>query len=280
MRRSLNRFILLPVVALMLAGFGGLAREFAPDAELWAKWEAHDPASEVTVDHAVWGHFLDRFVVDQPGPNTVRYAHVTRDEDLVELEGYLQTLSETEVSALARPEQFAYWVNMYNALTVKVVLDAWPVESIRDIDISPGFFADGPWDKKLITVEGEELSLNDIEHRILRPIWDDPRIHYVVNCAAIGCPDLQPTPFTADGLEEALEATARSYVNDPRGVSFDNGRLVVSSIYDWFYEDFGTTDGALIAHLKRYADPDLAARLDENMQIVDARYDWSINRAE
>ncbi len=101
-------------------------------------------------------------------------------------------LAATSADRLRRAEQFPFWINLYNALTVKVVLDHYPVEIIRDIDISPGLFADGPWGKKLVTVEGEALSLDDIEHRILRPIWKDPRLHYVLNCAALGVPIFSP----------------------------------------------------------------------------------------
>ena len=145
----------------------------------------------------------------------------------------------TPVSSLNRGEQLAYWINFYNALTVQVILDHYPTDSILDIKISPGFFSIGPWDKKLVTVEGEELSLNDMEHRILRPIWRDPRIHYGVNCASIGCPNLLTTAYTADNVDGLLTENAVAYVNHPRGASLQNGALTVSSIYDWFEEDFG-----------------------------------------
>jgi hypothetical protein len=168
-------------------------------------------------------------------------------------------------------------VNLYNALTVQVILDHYPVDSIRDVDISPGWFADGPWGKELIAVEGTALSLDDIEHRILRPIWQDPRIHYAVNCASIGCPDLQPEPFTADGLDAQLDAAARAYVNDPRGAEVTGDGLVVSKIYTWFQEDFGGTDIGVIRHLRQHADAELKAQLDGVDAIADSRYDWSLN---
>ena len=92
---------------------------------------------------------------------------------------------------------------------MKVVLDHYPVDGIRDIDISPGLFAGGPWDKKLVEIEGDDVSLNDIEHRILRPIWRDPCIHYAVNCASIGCSNLRPTAFTAANAERCLRQPRR-----------------------------------------------------------------------
>ena len=122
-------------------------------------------------------------------------------------------MAAVRVSGLGRDEQCAYWINLYNALTLEVVLDHYPVDSIRDIDISPGLFSQGPWGKKLITVEGEQVSLNDIEHRILRPIWRDPRIHYAINCASLGCPNLQPRPFTGRTLDHALDLAAMRFVD-------------------------------------------------------------------
>jgi hypothetical protein len=159
------------------------------------------------------------------------------------------------------------------------VLDHYPVESIRDIDISPGLFATGPWDKKLISIEGENLTLNDIEHRIMRPIWRDPRIHYVVNCASIGCPNLRDRAYSGTEIDTALDRAATAYVNDPRGVSVVDGKVSVSKIYDWFIEDFGGSEGMVLRHLQRYAAPELAARLEAIGKLSDVHYDWSINLA-
>jgi hypothetical protein len=158
-----------------------------------------------------------------------------------------------------------------------VVLDHYPVESIRDIDISPGFFANGPWGKKLVHIEGETISLDDIEHRILRPIWKDPRIHYGVNCASIGCPNLQPQAYTAESTDALLDKGARDYINHSRGVLIASNKLIVSSIYDWFMEDFGGNDKGVIAHLQRYAEPSLREQLQRFSRISDHEYDWSLN---
>jgi len=171
----------------------------------------------------------------------------------------------------------AFWINLYNALTVQVVLDHFPVESIRDIKISPGLFSFGPWGKLLVSVEDEEISLNDIEHRILRPVWRDPRIHYAVNCASIGCPSLDVRAYTADTIDARLDQAARAYVNDPRGVTIKNGRVSVSKIYDWFIDDFGGKEKTVLRHLTQYSTPDLAAKLKEIGKLSDEHYDWSIN---
>ena len=209
-RAALRAAVVLPL-ALPLAGISSFEALFAPSAELWDRWQAHDPASTETIDHAEWNGLLTAYL--EPGGDGVqRFAYAAVAEaDKAALQAYLNRLTALPISRYNRDEQFAYWVNLYNALTVKVILDHYPVESIRDIDISPGLFADGPWGKALVTVEGEDLSLNDIEHRILRPIWNDPRIHYAVNCAAIGCPNLQDRAFTAGELEQQLDAAARAY---------------------------------------------------------------------
>jgi len=268
-----------PVFALLLAVTSPTAALAlgAPAPDLWDRWTAHDPGSSTTVDHEPWNRFLARHLVaGDDGVNRIAYGRVDAT-DRAALKAYIAGLAATPVSGLSRAEQMPYWINLYNALTVDVVLDHHPVASIRDIDISPGFFADGPWGRKLLEIEREQVSLDDIEHRILRPIWRDPRIHYAVNCAALGCPNLMPQAFTADTIEAMLDAGARAFVNHPRGARVDGGRLVVSSIYQWFDEDFGGNDAGVIAHLRQYAEPPLAASLNGTDRIYDDAYDWSLN---
>jgi len=162
---------------------------------------------------------------------------------------------------------------------VKVVLDHYPVASIMDIKISPGLFAPGPWGRKLLRIEGEEVSLDDIEHRILRPIWRDARLHYAVNCASVGCPNLQRDAFTAANTETLLDRGAREYVNSGRGVVGAGTNLYASSIYKWFREDFDDSETGVLAHLRRYAAPDLARALEGRRDISAYQYDWKLNDA-
>lgn len=265
-------FFILPSVA----NANALERLFVPKSELWDRWTRHEARDQRPISHTAWNRFLSTYVIpSDDGVKRVAYGLVS-DRDRALLGDYIAGLSDTRISRYSRPEQFAYWVNLYNALTVQVVLDHYPVMSIRDIDISPGLFADGPWRKTLVTVEGESLTLDDIEHRILRPIWGDPRIHYAVNCVAVGCPNLQPVAFTSENTQQLLEQAARDYVNDPRGVRIDQGRLTVSSIYSWFMSDFDQ-NGGVIEHIKRYAEPGLLAKLEGIDRIHDYDYDWSLN---
>jgi len=236
-------------------------------------WQQFGGAGDV--DNSAWGAFLSRYVApDATGLNLVRYGAVT-PADKQALKSYIASLEAAKPTAMTRDAAMAYWINLYNAKTVDVILDNYPVESIRKI--GGGFFSSGPWDDKVVTVEGRSLSLNDIEHGILRPIWDDPRIHYAVNCASIGCPNLAPQAWNAGNLAGMLDRAARDYVNHPRGASVEGGRLYVSSIYEWYQGDFGGTDAGVIAHLRQYASGDLAAALAGVNGIANDRYDWNLN---
>ena len=249
----------------------------APKADLWDYWTENNPGSSISVDHSPWSAFLQRYVRQGPnGINRVDYGAVTA-KDRNSLDSYLKRLTRTKVRSMTRASQKPFWINLYNALTVQVILDHYPVDSIQDIDISPGFFSSGPWGKKLVTIEGKKLSLNEIEHRVLRPIWEDPRIHYAVNCASIGCPNLQTEAFTPENIEVLLDKGAREYINHPRGVTIEDGNLIVSSIYEWFQEDFGGSEAGVIEHLMRYAEPELKKKLQGLSGIYDDRYDWSLN---
>jgi hypothetical protein len=251
----------------------------APKAELWPKWSAHQAGSAERVDHGAWDRLLAARLVPGPdGINRFAYGAVSANERQA-LDSYIAMLVALPVSRLDRPEQRAYWINLYNALTIQVVLSRYPVKSIRDISISPGLFSSGPWGKKLVSVEGEPVSLDDIEHRVLRPIWRDPRTHYAVNCASIGCPNLLPKAFTAANMEELLNAGARAYVNHPRGARVEGGKLKVSSIYHWFQEDFGGNAAGVTRHLRQYAEGPQAQALAGVASIDGHDYDWALNDA-
>ena len=266
---------LLVLSALLASAGSALA---APKADAWPRWEAHVAGSERVVNHDPWDAILAEVVrLDDDGVARVDYPALTGDALRGRLDGYIAQLAGTPVSELDRAEQQAYWINLYNALTLQVMRDHYPVDSIQDVDISPGLFASGPWGAELILVEDEALTLDDIEHRILRPLWGDPRIHYAVNCASIGCPNLQGRAWRAATIDTDLEAAATAYVNHDRGFTVDDGDLVVSSIYDWFIADFGGNDEGVLRHLARYASPDRQAILQSAGRISDHRYDWALN---
>ena len=274
--------LLLAAVSALLPGqaqANALERLFAPKAERWSFWEVRNDDSSAVIDHGRWGRFLQTYTIPgDDGITRVQYAHVSA-ADRKDLALYIDDLQQLPIRDYNATQQLAYWINLYNALTVQLVLQHYPVKSIRDIDISPGFFADGPWGKPLVIIEGQAVSLNDIEHRILRPLWQDPRLHYALNCASLGCPNLQAMAFRAETMDTMLEQAAAAYVNHPRGATFEDNRLYVSSIYSWFRDDFGEDNAAVIAHLQRYADPPLRDALSADTRISGYRYDWSLNDA-
>lgn len=277
MRRLPLRIALLFAV-LAAALFGAPPNALAD--EDWSRWQRADSGSTATVDHGPWAAFLSAYLVFDPELklNRMAYGSVT-GEDKARLADYIAELAALPVETYNRNEQLAYWLDLYNALTVELVLDHYPVPSIRDIDISPGLFDDGPWGAKLVAVEGVSLSLDDIEHRILRPIWRDPLIHYGVNCASVGCPNLAAVPYTGANVASLLAEGARAYVNSPRGAGLEGDRLIVSGLYDWYEEDFGGSEENVIAHLEAYAAPGLKTILDRFPAIDGYRYDWSLNDA-
>lgn len=265
----------------LIAGGPGSGRVQAasmPEAELWDRWSRHDEAAPRVLDHTLWERFLSRYVVmAQDGTARVRYAAVDGD-DRGYLRVYLDQLQRTEVSKLRRDEQRAYWINLYNAHTVKLVLERYPMASLRDLDISPGLFAKGPWGAKMLKVEDETVSLDEIEHRILRPIWKDARLHYALCPAALGGPGLWAHAYTASNTDAQLDLAARAFVNHPRGARVVGQDTVqASSLYQWFEADFGADNAGVIAHLLRYADPPLAESLRNARRVRDGGYDWSLN---
>jgi len=271
-------FLILYFVSVF-AHAGAFERLFAPEAVLQEAWLAHDKTSTQKIDHHEWNDFLARHVKqDSQGINRVTYASVSESEQRA-LQSYINAMQNIPISRFSRDEQLAYWINLYNAVTVNVVLMHYPVASIRDIDISPGFFSDGPWGKKLLQIENKALSLNDIEHGILRPIWKDARIHYAVNCASVSCPDLSNKAYSSAGIDQQLDEAAKQYIAHPRAVRFTDEGVVVSSIYSWFQNDFGQQEADVIKHLQKYADDEMINKLNGIQFFADDEYDWSLNDA-
>ncbi|MCP4933772.1 MAG: DUF547 domain-containing protein [bacterium] len=231
--------------------------------------------SSKSVNHAVWDKLLKTYVhKSKSGLNEVNYRAFKKSGHKA-LKSYLQELQSTNVKSLDRDEQFAFWVNLYNAKTIDVILSKYPVFSIKNI--KSGIFSPGPWKLKNMKVNGEALTLDDVEHKILRGLWRDPRIHYAVNCASIGCPNLAIDAFTAANSQKLLDEGARAYINSPRGVKVSGGRVQTSKIYKWFKKDFGGNEQGILKHLRLYAAPELAAKLKSARSIYSYDYNWSLN---
>ncbi len=244
---------------------------------LWPKWEANNPLSKKTISHHAWQTFLTHHVItNEEGINLVDYAHISEAE-LALLKDYIKSMSQVDIKNYNRQEQLAYWINLYNAITVQTVADYYPIANIQEIRISPGLFSVGPWGANLINVQKTPLSLDDINNRIIRPIWNDPRTHYTLNNATIGAPNLSTQAYEGSHLEEQLNTAATTYINSFRGVQVIEGALIVSKIYDWYEEDFGGTEQDIIRHLTQYAQEPLSSQLKHINKIDSYIYNWHIN---
>ena len=263
---------------LLLVGMLSPFALAAPKSELWPYWNQSRSDSNIEVDHQLWQSLLSRFVRESAdGINRVAYREFDEAAKL-ELSNYLESMSRVAPTQLNQNEQLAYWINLYNAQTIQVVLDHPKKKSI--LSMGP-FFAFGPWDEPYLTIEGKPVTLNDIEHRILRPIWQDHRLHYVLNCASIGCPNLNRHAYQAELIDQQLAGAQVNFLRHPRAVTLtDSGKLQVTSLFDWYLIDFAQDISGLLAYLAAQR-PDLAADLsalvDEGNPKIDYVYDWDLN---
>ena len=245
--------------------------------------QARDVGSGITEDvsmakaqHAQWTRLLAKYVhTSDDGVSRVDYGALKANAaDRTALDAYIGKFAGMDLSG-TNDAAFAAWANLYNAVTVRYIVEKYPLGSIKD-----GYFFGGPWKKITVSVGGRNLSLDAIEHKILRPDFGDPRVHYAINCAAFSCPSLMATAWEPATLDADLDAAARAYVNNSRGVSVTDRGLVLSSIYDWFAADFGGSKQAVIDHLLKYADTGLAKQIRANPKIRSYDYDWSLNDTE
>jgi hypothetical protein len=270
-RRPWRRLLGGLLGALVLIA-GAAAAE--PGGEGWQRWAAHDPGSTREIEHDGWEFFLTRYVrIGPDGVHRVAYGRITA-ADRERLDHYIAGLAGAPLQRHSRKEQLAYWINLYNALVVRVVLDHYPIGSVRDIDDGAG-----PWHRELVEIDGVALSLHDIEHHILRPIWDDQRILYALSCGAVGCPDLRPKPYRGATVDQQLTRAAMAYVNDPRCILIESQRLIVSSLFRWHRREFEDDDRKVISHLLAFAEPHLAMKLQEFDRISGEMFDWRLNDA-
>lgn len=217
---------------------------------------APSPASTAP-DHAAWNNLLTTFV---SASGKVDYRGMK--QQVGKLDGYLALLAkETPGANWSREESLAYWINAYNAYTVKLVLDNYPLKSIRDLG--------EPWDRKWITLAGKTYSLNQIEHDIVRPTFKEPRIHFALVCAAKSCPPLPNRAFTAENLNQLLQQRAKSFINNEELNVTQEEVVRVSPLFDWYKQDFG--------NVREYLNKYLATDIPAGKDISYLDYDWGLN---
>jgi len=269
LQRRINIFA---IIIILLPSFVSAA----PKSILLKFWEPQLESSTQQVDNTKWQLILDRYLIanHENGINRFDYKRVSNDDKKI-LQNYLKQMQALDPRQLNRNVQKSYWINLYNALTVNLVLESFPTKSITKI--GKGFFSFGPWDDDVAVIQGQHLTLNNIEHGILRPIWKDNRIHYAVNCASMGCPNLSKKAYNEFNTNSILDEAAHDYVNHSRAVMFKENALVLSKIYEWYINDFGGNDQSLLTHLKSYANSDLKQKLSTFKGKINYDYDWSLN---
>lgn len=227
--------------------------------------------AQANVSHKEYNDLLSKYV-DEKG--LVNYVGLTNN--VSQLDSYLEHLQKNPPSeSWSREEKLAYWINAYNAFTLKLILDNYPVESIKDIGSSIQIpFVNSPWDIKFIEIGEETLDLNNIEHGIIRKEFEEPRIHFALVCAAISCPKLQNEAYFPGRLSQQLDAAARTFLRDESKNEFVNASEArLSKIFNWYGGDF-KNDGSLVSYLNRYA----PIKLQENARIEWKDYDWALNQ--
>ncbi len=224
--------------------------------------------SSTEVDNGLYGELL----TDHVKNGLVDYQGFKHEE--AKLDQYLKTLEKADTNRLSRNEQFAFYINAYNAWTIKLILSGYPdIKSIKDL----GSLFRSPWKKKIIHIDGETLTLDNIEHDILRPRFKDPRLHFAVNCASKGCPPLRSEPYEGRVLDQQLDEMTRAFINQPEMNRLEGQNLYVNSIFKWFSKDFNKD---VIGFFLKYAEGDLKKGLEankENIKIKYMDYDWSLN---
>ncbi|MEA2558870.1 MAG: hypothetical protein QOH06_374 [Acidobacteriota bacterium] len=228
-------------------------------------------ASAAEPDYRLWQELLSKHYDPAKGMN---YKGLKADK--AALDRLRQQMAAVDVASLSRPEQLAYWINLYNISTVNVVAEKYPVESIRDISTDPVVRLN-VFKKPNVKVKGGTMSLNDVENDKIRAGFKDPRIHFAINCAAESCPPIRPEPFVGARIDQQLDDQARKFLNGPKGVRVEQDALHATKIMDWFKDDFEQWGGGTLPFLKKYLSPDKAKRIGGKIEIEYDDYSWKLN---
>ncbi|MEW7280413.1 DUF547 domain-containing protein [Aquimarina sp. 2201CG1-2-11] len=211
-------------------------------------------------DHSTWDQALLLNVSDE---GKVDYNGFMRDSS--QLYRYFKQLSDNPpTESWTRDEKLAYWINAYNAYTIKLIIDSYPLKSIKDLK--------DPWGTKFFKIDGEWYSLGELEHKILRK-FNDPRIHFAINCASFSCPVVWNRAYTGDNVHEALNDQTKKFINDPTRNTITNTEVNVSKIFSWYKKDFKVNGGDVKDFINRYADVKIGKQAKKGYK----EYDWSLN---
>jgi len=261
----------LCVFSLLVLCLMSISAHAAPKAELIPFWNDYEPNSGLKMNHGAWDAILKKYVaVEHPsGVNRFRYSEVT-DQDKKSLDEYLEFLQRMDPRQLNHDRKKAYWMNFYNAAIVQIVLDKEPGSTIRDVS--------GLWKKKRFEVTMQEMSLDDIEHGVIRPFYNDPRVHFGFTPATIGSGNILPVAFTHENIERLLDQNTRDFFSkSDRGMLVDGKTLRISTIFRWYKDDFGGSKENIKAFIKKYVPAEVASKIDQTTRIT-YQYNWKLNK--
>ena len=225
------------------------------------------------ISHTLFDSLL-KLYVDNAG--NVNYEDFIKDS--TQLNQYLKLLADNppDTATWDRNTQMAYWINAYNAFTIKLIVDNYPVKSIKDLNPTISVpFVNSIWDVAFFEIGGVKMDLNNIEHAILRDYYQDPRIHFAINCASISCPRLLNRAYISESLEIDLDQQAKEFINDPTKNKIQADEIEVSKIFLWFGGDF-KKQGTLIDFLNRYANK----KINNSADIDYMAYNWLLNNTK
>lgn len=223
------------------------------------------------VSHEQWDRLLKRHVNEK---GLVNYKGFQTDQH--KLNSYLMLLKNAPPNkkTWTREEQLAYWINAYNAFTIALILEHYPVKSIKDIGSGPLItFINSPWDIKFIEIGGKKLDLNNIEHGIIRKDFDDPRIHFALVCAAKSCPELRNEAYTGDQLNRQLQEETKSFINNPSKNKIEKGEARLSKYFDWYGGDFEKRGQTIVDFINQYS----TIKISDHTAIEYLDYNWGLN---
>ncbi len=272
--KSISNVFICIIICLILS-VPAYAKEY--EKTLLIELQVNNPTSTKIIDHKFWQLFISKYVVPPvEGLSLVKYARVTPNDHLL-LKKYILTLANINIKNYNRNEQLAYWLNLYNALVIKLILEHYPIKTIQELNLSPGLFSSGPWNAKIVQISNFNLSLNDIKNKIIRAIWNDTRTLYALCNSSIGGPNISNQAYNSLQLSEQLNQASYNFINSPRGVQITQNKLLVSKLFEWYEEDFGGTKQDVIKHLKLFAKPHLKKKLELFKTINNYNYNWHLN---
>ena len=239
------------------------------------------PALAQPPDYKPWQDLLTRHYNPAKGMNY----KALKAQDKAALDQLRQQMAQVDPAALSPKDRLAYWINLYNVSVVGVVVDNYPVGSIRDISTDP-IIRLNVFKKDVVPTKNGRISLDTIENEKIREAFKDPRIHFAINCAAESCPPIRPEPYVGARIDQQLDDQARKFLNGPHGVRIekdgDEVILHATKILDWFKDDFETWGGGRVAFLRKYLTPDKQKQIDAARGKVELElddYSWDLNDA-